>query len=472
MIDIIICPAATLKQRILNENDFPKIQDGIFLNDGFCVKLKFKWKGGNPVNEELHQANSEDIEEIAKETLPEIHIRRQTDLARQERLEKIQQERDSIDDLKQLAEFETKQCELFIKGSKNILSEHLAAGVKTDWASLYEDKPFPPFVFKNPAPRYSQVARETGVPPKSFFSELLSPAAKKERLQKESNAKNAYDLKIKHYEEEKESQRTAHEKERDAYIAAQSEYNSNVEQLQLDFEKGRPAAIQSFARIVLNGITMPDPIMVYFDTVYQPDGKMLVIDCMLPPYYDLPRSVSYQYNREKGEIAPTIMDEQEFDVYYLDLLQQIALTAMHKIFDAIPARHIQSVGFNGLVENDEMGDTLISKSCIITCMAARDVFAALDISKKPLAECFLSLKGMLAKSLSGADSVPSILIAVPLADTDEAKQAPDNSLSLPKPPEYQPGEFKQVTSKIVGEMLEELEKNLLGAAKEKDDVVH
>src|SRR5450830_1765180 len=149
MIDIIICPAATLKQRILNENDFPKIQDGIFLNDGFCVKLKFKWKGGNPVNEELHQANSEDIEEIAKETLPEIHIRRQTDLARQERLEKIQQERDSIDDLKQLAEFETKQCKLFIKGSKNILSEHLAAGVKTDWASLYEDKPFPPFVFKN-----------------------------------------------------------------------------------------------------------------------------------------------------------------------------------------------------------------------------------------------------------------------------------------------------------------------------------
>jgi hypothetical protein len=472
MINIIICPAAALKQWIFSENDFTQISDGIFHNDGFCVKLKFKWRGGKSVNKEVHQTNPETAGAIAGEALPEIYTRRQAELARLERLEKIQQERDSIKDLKQLAEFETKQCENLIKESKNILSKNLAAGVRTEWASLYNDEPFPPFVFKNPAPRLNQVARETGVPTKSFFSELLSPAAKKERLQKESDAQNAYALQMKHYEEEKESQRIAHEKERDAYIAVQSEYNSNVEQLQLDYEKGRPAAIQSFARIVLNRITMPDLITVYFDALCQPDEKLLVIDCVLPPYYDLPRSVSYQYNKEIGEIAPTIMDEQEFAVYYLDLIQQIALTAMYKIFDEIPARHVQCVGFNGLVENSEIGDTLISKSCIITCMAARDTFAALDISKKTPAECFLSLKGVLAKSLSGADSVPSIIIAGPLADTDEANQAPGDSQSLPKPPEYQPGEFKQVTTKIVDEMLEEIEKKLLGSTQDKDDIVH
>jgi restriction system protein len=424
------------------------------------------------VNKENGQSISAEVEDIACETLPEIYIRTQTWQARQERLEKIQQARDSLKDLNELAEFEKIQSEIFIKECKNILKDNLAAGVKSNWASLYNDKPFPPFVYKKPAPRYNQVVRETNVPPKKFLSELLFPSVKNVRRQKENDAKAAYDLKMKHYEGEKEAQRDAHEKGRNAYVAEQTAYNSKVEELQLDFEKGQPAAVQSYARIVLNGITMPDSINVYFDSVYLPGEKQLVIDCLLPAYYDLPRTVSYQYVKEDGVIVPTEMGEQEFDAFYLSLIQQITLTAMHTVFNAIPARHVQWVGFNGLVENDKIGDTLESKACIIACGAARDVFAALDLSKSSPADCIHELKGLTAKSLAGTDTVKPIVSIEPLCDTDETKQEPDISKDGPNPPEYQPGEFKQITTKLVGEMLEQIEKNLLEVTGEKDDMIH
>ncbi|MFX4262280.1 hypothetical protein ACOBQJ_08760 [Pelotomaculum propionicicum] len=410
------------------------------------------------------------IEGIEGESLPETHIRTQAELARRERLEKTRRERDSLDDLNELAEFETRQSEIFLKDCKNIIRDNLSAGADVNWASLYNDKPYPPFVYKNPAPRYNLVAREKGVPQKRFFSELLFPSVKNARMQKENDAKAAYDLKTKQYEEGKEAGRATHEKERGVYLAGQSAYNSKVEELQLNFEKGDPAAVRSFARIALHGINLPDSINLYFDAAYLPGEKQLVIDCLLPAYYDLPRAVSYSYNKESGALVPAEMGEREYDAFYLDLIRQIALTAINTVINAIPGRLVERVGFNGWVENDKIGNTLETKACVITCDAARDVFAALDLLKCAPADCIRQLGGLTAKSMAGSDTVQPIVSAIP--ETDEAKRVPDNPEDGPKPPQYQPGEFKNVTKKLMGEMLEQIEKNLLQAARDKDDMVH
>ncbi len=410
---------------------------------------------------------SDEVEGIAGETLPETVIRTQAELARRERLEKVRRKRDSLADLNDLAEFETKQSEIFLKECKTILEDNLAAGVKIGWASLYNDKPFPPFVYKKPAPQYNKIVKEAAVPQKKFLSELLFSSVKNTRLQKENAARAAYNLEMKHYEGEKEAGRAVHEKERAAYMAGQSAYNSKVEELQLEFEKGKPAAVRSFARIVLNVMKMPDSISVYFDAVYLPGEKQLVIDCLLPAYYDLPRAVSYQYKKEDGTIVPREMGKHEFDAFYLDLIRQIALAAINTVFNMMPARHVAWVGFNGWVENDKTGDDLETKACVITCGAARDVFAALDLLKNPPAQCIQELKGLTAKSFTGTDAVQPVVSAELLSDTEETIQEDG-----PKPPEYQPGEFKRVTTELVSEMLEQIEKNLLKAAKNKDGTIH
>lgn len=409
---------------------------------------------------------------ISGETLPEKHIMTLIRLSRQERLDKIRQERNDIEDLNDLAEFETKQTELFFRKCKNILKDNLTAGVNYNWASLYNDKPFPPFVYKEPAPKYIKVAKEAGVPQKKLISELLFPSVKNARLHKENDAKSAYNKKMAQYDTEKEAARAAHEKERDDYISGQAAYNSKVEELQFNFEKGKPEAVQSFARIVLHEIDMPDSINVYYDAIYIPGEKQLVIDCLLPAYYDLPRAVGYKYDKGDGVIVTTEMEEQALDAFYLDLIQQITLTVINTVFNAMPARHVQRVGFNGWVENNKIGDTLETKACVITCGTARDVFAALDLLKSPAADCIQEIKGLTAKSLAGNGSVQPIIIVETLPDYDESEQEPDITGGGTKPPEYKPGEFKKVTTKLVGEMLEQIEKNLLDNAGDKDKTIH
>ncbi|TEB09392.1 hypothetical protein [Pelotomaculum propionicicum] len=419
------------------------------------------------MNEEIAQPILTDVEEIKGETLPEIQSKKQNLLARRDRLEQIEQERNSLEDLRQLAEFETKQAGLLIKGCKNILKDNLAAGAAADWASLYNDKPFPPFVAKNPAPRYKQVVLETGVPPRNFLSELLFPSVKNRRLQKETDAKTAYDLKMKQYEEEKAARLAAYEEERKAYLAAQSAYNSEVEKLQFDFEKGRPAAIESFARIALDQMIMPDLITAAFDVSCRPEEKLLLVNSLLPGYYELPRAVSYRYDEAGGTIAATEMEEQEYDLFYRSLVLQIALSALQIIFKVMPARHIQWVAFNGWVNNDGAGDSQTSKSCILTCQAARDIFKAMDLARNTPQDSFFGLKGVLAESLQEEGSVQPIVSS----ENIESRQAAGNAKNV-RPPEYRPGEFKQVTTKIVVEMLDQVEKKLLEYAMNRDDVIH
>ncbi len=376
-------------------------------------------------------------------------------------------ERKKLADLRELAEFETKQAALLLEGCKNILKDNLAASTAADWTSLYNDKPFPPFVAKNPAPRYKQVALETGVPSKNFLSELLFPSAKNKRLQKETDAKTAYNLRMKQYEEEKAARLAAYEEEREAYLAAQSAYNSEVEKLQFDFEKGRPSALESFARIALDQIRTPDLVRASFDVSCRPEEKLLVVNCMLPGYYELPRALSYRYNQSEEAISAVEMEEREYDLFYRSLVIQIAICALQIIFKVMPARHIQQAAFNGWVNNEDTGESRSSKLCILTCTAARDTFENLDLAGGTPQEIFEGLKGLLAESPQGESSVRPLVSSV---STESIKTTV--SAKTGKPPEYRPGEFKQVTSKLVDEMLDQIEKKLLEAVTNKDDVVH
>ncbi|NLJ75874.1 MAG: hypothetical protein GX325_01265 [Peptococcaceae bacterium] len=425
------------------------------------------------MNKGTGKNSAAEMEKIADETLPETYIRTQALLSRRKRLEKIQQEKDFFVDLKELAEFETEQAQAFIKECKNLLRSNLATGVKTDWASLYNDKPYPPFVYKSHAPQYNQISKEKGVPQKNFLSELLFPATKKARLKKEKEAQATYNLKVGQHEADQKAKRAAYEKDRDAYIARQSAYNSRVEALQLDFEKGHPKAMESYARIALLGAKMPDLLNVYFDTVYLPREKQLIIDCLLPAYYDVPRVLNYQCSKDGRTIEPTVMTDEEFDTFYRDLIRQIALTAINTAFTAIPTRHLKKVGFNGWVDNDKIDDTLESKVCIITCQTGRERFAGLDLLKFPAADSIHQLGGLTAGSISGTETIRPIVSYEPSPETTATRrQAADNPKKGRQSPQYQPGEFRIATTELVDEVMDQIEKNLLFTAGKKDETLH
>jgi len=399
------------------------------------------------------------IDEIKGTTPAEIKVKEKMQLARRAGLEKYFKERDDLDSLKELAEYDTMQAQRFIKNCKNILKNNLGPAAKTDWASLYDDRPYPPFVFKAPVPRYKKIAKDAGIPQKSFFTELFFPSARKQRVNLENEAKKELNTQMQEYERKRELEQAAHEKKRSAHIAEQETYNSSVEQFQLDFEKGRPEALESFTRIALAQLIYPDLIEVDFDTWYNPEEKLILIEAVLPGPLEMPGTIRYQYNEEEHGISKIEMEQKEFAHFYESILLQITLSAIHAIFESTPARHIQRVAYNGYVRGiaPETGEE--SRSCILTCKVSRDAFAAFDLAATPPGEIFPAIKGVMVEPLTEINPVRPLVDRRPV----DPGQAPYKQSMPLKQEGYRPGDLSHVAQQLMTEMLSQIEKNLIEA---------
>lgn len=408
------------------------------------------------------------IEEVKGTNPAEIKVKAETRLARWAGQERRQRERSDLDNLEELAEYDTFQAEEFIEECGNILRANLDAGREFKRVSLYDDKPFPPFVFKEPVPRYERIAKEMVVPKKSFFAELFIPSVKTRRVSLENEAKQVLDQRLQQYEEKKESARLAHEEQRAAYIEEQSEYNKSVDQLQLDFEKSRPGAIESFARIALTKITYPDAIEVEFDTQYNQAEKLIIINCLFPGPVELPRTVRYQYNEEENGITAEEMEQKDFDGFYESVLLQITLSSIHVLFESVNPRYIQWIGFNGWVKGTDRENGGELKTCILTCKVSRDVFDSFELAGTPPGECFSGLKGVMARPLTGLIPVQpfvDIRRTSPLyAETGQVS----TELNAPaKPASYRPGDFKHLAKEIMADMFDQIENDLINTGQTK-----
>ncbi|OPZ75200.1 MAG: hypothetical protein BWY80_00253 [Firmicutes bacterium ADurb.Bin456] len=340
-------------------------------------------------------------------SLLEQKVKGEVRAARLARRDKQEQEREDTESLKELAKYETILAENFIRECKNILRDNLGAG-EFDWVSCYRDRPYPPFVFKEPIPRYEPVAREMGMIRKDTVKEFFFPSQKKRRLEMEKEARQVLELKLAEYRQREEAARAADELERESFIARQAQYNNSIDLLRLDLAKGQPGAVESFARTVLALMKYPDALEVEFDARYEQGDRLLVVEAVFPLPQVIPRAVHHQYHEEQG-LTVQEMDDREFADFYQEILLQLSLSAIHLVFLKCPDRLLQQVGFNGRV--GAAGTEAVSgelQPCIITCLVTRDRYLSVDLSSIPSHTAFLNFNGTMFTPLIALKPVDPI----------------------------------------------------------------
>lgn len=397
--------------------------------------------------------------QITGSSLLEVKIKAEVQLAKWARMEKLHKEREQIESLKDLAEFNTRQARNTIEACGNILKINLFSDTKLDWVSFYDDRLYPPFVFQEHPPRYEQIARKMQVPRKSFFGELLFPSLREKRLALEKAAEEQFEEQMREYNMRKDSALKDYELERSTFINTQREFNRSIDQLQLDVEKGLPDAVASLVRIALALLELPDEIEMDFDAHYFRPDRLIVISGFLPGPQTMPRTVRYEYRGEENGIFPVEMDKTSFDNFYESTMLQIALSAIHRIFKSIPDRQINMLGFNGLTGED--------KSCILTCKISRDLFDSIDLAKSTPGMSFQAMKGILIKPLTGLIPVEPIVrpengIHLP---PDGGAAAETNKLHKSA---YRPGDIKNAANNLLVSLLDQLEQDLSKKTGDKD----
>ena len=399
------------------------------------------------------------IKEEIKGSYPaEVKVKAETRLARWEGREKRQRDREEIDSLRELSRYDTNQAERFIEECKNILEKNLKADKAIEWVSLYDDRPFPPFVFKEPAPKYKLIVKEKKIPEKNFLKELLFPSIRSMRLRLEKEAQLTFQEKLRRYSERKESARSVHEKQREEYFEEQKEYNSSVDELQMDFAKGRPEAVESLVRIALARLFYPDSIKVDFDAQYEPNEKLVILDAVFPLPYEIPRTIRYIYNEEEHGITAVEMAQNEFLNFYESIVLQITLSSIDLIFKSINTRYIEQIGFNGWLKDEPEGET---KHCVLTCKVSRELFNTLDLAGTLPKKCFANLQGLMAEPLWGLTQVQPMtrLIRTPSLYSDTGRIIAEDAAT--EKDAYQPGDIKQAARELLEEIFSQIEKDLL-----------
>jgi restriction system protein len=321
--------------------------------------------------------------EIKGATRSEVHFKSEEQLRKWHEQELSQRNRDQIADLKEQAEFDTKDALDEIEQYKSILKHTLGVNDKLKWSTLKDKKKFGEI-----APLLETINAELRTPRPNKFLEMLIKSMKVKRLIQEEVAKQELEKRLLSYEQRKQE-----------FEMKQKEVNDSIDQFQQEFEEGHGDAIEKYVYMVLERSEYPEDFEQDYEIQYDPISGTIVVNYNLPSKESIPKIVQHKYVASRKEIDIIEMKPKEFDVYYEDVLYQVCLRTIHEIIESVYIEDVKSVVFNGWVNGIDIKTGNDFRSCIISCQAERDEFEGYNLERVNPKECFRNLKGLSAGPL-------------------------------------------------------------------------
>ena len=322
-----------------------------------------------------------------------------------------------------LANQQTLEAEEAIASLKNVLADALSRVDRFDWESLKdrakfdEPKPVPPVPPAGPDQPFS--TDEAFAVRPTLMDRLYPPKLKKKRTSAMARfevAKAEWLAEMEKLKRLSEAQLRKYDKEfkqwkrrRDNFQDRINQQHKEIDAFRLSYESGDAEAVERYFTTVLDQSDLPECCPQDHQVAIIRDTGTLLIEYRLPAVSDLPRvkRVRYVATRDTNEIAE--YRSNEIKGFYDDLIYQLCLSAIHKIYIADRKQNIQSTVFNGWVEFIDPGTGNLTRSCIISLHSGRDEFLKLNLAFVEPKACFRALKGVGAAQLHGMVAVAPLL---------------------------------------------------------------
>lgn len=167
--------------------------------------------------------------------------------------------------------------------------------------------------------------------------------------------------------------------------------------------------LENLILTVLNNSLYPERFNKKIDVQYEENSKLAIINYKLPNTTGIPKVIKYSYDEIFDRLNGTEMKIKDFNNYYESVLFQITLRTIKEVFTVYNDDKIESVVFNGMVEdiNRKTGNNF--SSCIISVMTSREDFEKINLSQVSPKDCILYLKGIFSGSLHQLAPVKPIM---------------------------------------------------------------
>jgi len=127
-------------------------------------------------------------------------------------------------------------------------------------------------------------------------------------------------------------------------------------------------------------------------------SSQLVIELELPGFDVIPEVREFKFVKSRGDVTTVPMPATQQRAIYSSLLAQVALRALHQVFEADQHSTIQSVVLNGHVETVDPRTGQRIHPCLITLRTTRDVFVNLNLRSVDPAACLKGLNASVSRS--------------------------------------------------------------------------
>lgn len=306
------------------------------------------------------------------------------------------------------AQISTIKAKNLIEKYNNLLKNSLHNSSRLNFSDYIKKSNVKEFSYVKEEVLLEDIYKELGVPKKTFW-EFLIKSLTKNRLEREKNAKEVWQVRVNKINNEYNNKLKEYEKEKSRILEDVKKYNSNIYKWENDFKLGKKEAVERYITEVLNKSEYPDEIIKEFRLEYNEEEKRLVVLYKIPNSEYIPNIIEYKYVKARDEVDEKFMKKGDFDKFYDDIIYQITLRTINEIFTSTYNECIQEVVFNGWVDYIDKATGRDTSSFIISVKVNKKDFLMMDLSRINYKECIKRLKGIFAGKLISLIPVKPIL---------------------------------------------------------------
>ncbi len=349
--------------------------------------------------------------------------------------------KEEVESLKAQAQVDTIAAQTRLEAFRNILLASLKINLAFDWQPFLDRRSFPPFHFTYPKPDRDAIRLQIlgpepeeqfvpiPVPERGSIFEVFLPFLRRQRLERdyeaseayerekkrarvefvreskayrssESEVEEAYKSAVREYNGQLRTEKEKYVQTRDEFSARQEAHNGAVVAFRTRYEAGSSEAVERYVQMTLEKSPYPEGVPGEPDVQFDEPSKTFVINFWVPGPGDVPNVLEYKYVASKKTVKPVEMKQKDLEAFYDNIVHQIALRTVHEVFVADYARVVEAAVFNGWVRGTDGKTGKPFTSCILSYEASRSQFTELQLALVSPKDCVRALKGLTAGPLA------------------------------------------------------------------------
>jgi restriction system protein len=157
------------------------------------------------------------------------------------------------------------------------------------------------------------------------------------------------------------------------------------------------AAVEYFSAALYASAVWPEGFPRRIAAAYDPAARQLVLDWELPRYEVVPETKLVRYLPGSDQDKETPRPVTQRRALYREVLAQSALLVLHELFAADEFGALESVAFNGFVDDHDPATGRRTEFFLVTAMAPRSLFDGLHLEQVSPVDCLTeALRGQLS----------------------------------------------------------------------------